>query len=108
MTHDCQPFVSRLLERFGERSDDSAFAVQADKCVACFALRNFLGAYFAIQAVFDLNNESFSFSFGGILLFGLSFSLKDLVAPLMSGILLLFDKPFRLAIEYHSMESMVR
>ena len=86
-------FVSRLFERFGERFTTRRLLFKQTSVLARFALL-FLGSYFAIQAVFDLNNESFSF-FGGILLFGLSFSLKDLVASLMSGILLLFDKPFQ-------------
>jgi len=45
-------------------------------------------------AILDLSGEGFSF-FGGLILLGISFSSKDLIASLMAGLLLLFDRPFQ-------------
>lgn len=53
-----------------------------------------IGGFFAISVVLDLSGEGFSY-FGGLLLLGLSFSSRDLIASLMSGIILLFDRPFQ-------------
>lgn len=86
-------FVARFFERLGERFTTRRLLFKQLSVLSRFLLL-FIAGYFCIDAVFDLNTESFSF-IGGILLFGLSFSLKDLVASLMSGILLLFDKPFQ-------------
>ena len=53
-----------------------------------------IGFVFIITAILDLSGEGFSF-FGGLVLFGFSFASRDLIASLMAGLILLFDRPFR-------------
>ena len=53
-----------------------------------------IGFVFIITAILDLSGEGFSF-FGGLVLFGFSFASRDLIASLMAGLILLFDRPFQ-------------
>ena len=53
-----------------------------------------IGFVFIITAILDLSGEGFSF-FGGLILFGFSFASRDLIASLMAGLILLFDRPFQ-------------
>ena len=53
-----------------------------------------IGFVFIVTAILDLSGEGFSF-FGGLILFGFSFASRDLIASLMAGLILLFDRPFQ-------------
>ena len=85
--------TSQSLDALGEQIPTRRLLLKQTSVITRFLLA---GAGFAlvVSSFLDLSGEGFSF-FGGLILFGVSFSSKDLIASLMAGLILLFDRPFQ-------------
>ena len=86
-------FMQRSFDALGERSPQQRLLFKQVSVLLRFFLGG-LGIVLFIAFVFDLSGTSLSF-FLGLFLVGLSFSSRDLIASFMSGVILLFDRPFQ-------------
>ncbi|MEC7454621.1 MAG: mechanosensitive ion channel domain-containing protein, partial [Bacteroidota bacterium] len=53
-----------------------------------------VGFFISVSLILDISDDGFRV-FLGFIIIGVSWSAKDLVASLMAGVILLFDKPFQ-------------
>jgi small-conductance mechanosensitive channel len=90
-------FLSGLLSRFfdslGERWISRRLLIKQVSVFLRFLLV-IVTLFWMISLVFELSGQGISVLIG-LVFFAFSFSSKDLVASLMSGIILLFDRPFQ-------------
>ncbi len=96
-------FNTDFLNALGERFPTRRLALKQVSVVNRFVLFA-IGFVLVVTSILDLSGEGFSF-FGGLVIFGFSFASRDLIASLMAGLILLFDRPFqvgdRIAFEGH-------
>ena len=85
--------TSQSLDALGERIPTRRLLLKQTSVISRFLLAG-AGFTLVVSSFLDLSGEGFSF-FGGLILFGVSFSSKDLIASLMAGLILLFDRPFQ-------------
>ncbi len=90
-------FLSGLLSRFfdslGERFSSRRLLLKQVSVFSRFLLV-IVTLLWIISLIFELSGQGLSLLVG-LVFFAFSFSSKDLVASLMSGIILLFDRPFQ-------------
>lgn len=85
--------INRFLNSFGERFTSKRLLIKQVSVFIRFLILG-LTLFWVASLVFELSGEGLSFLIG-LVLFGVSLSSKDLIASLMSGVILLFDKPFQ-------------
>ena len=85
--------TSQSLDALGEQIPTRRLLLKQISVIARFILVALAFVLIAFS-VLELSGESFSF-FGGLILFGFSFASRDLIASLMAGLILLFDRPFQ-------------
>ncbi len=84
---------SGFADALGERFSRRRLLFKQITAVGRFAVV-LLAAWLAIDSVVVLTDEAL-LALGGSLAVAVGFALKDLVASLMAGLILLFDRPFR-------------
>ena len=85
--------ISRFLDSLGEKWVTKRLILKQIAITLRFSI--LLASFFwTITFIFELSEKGISL-FVGLIFFAFSFSSKDLVASLMSGIILLFDRPFQ-------------
>jgi small-conductance mechanosensitive channel len=96
-------FVSRALERLGEQFADRRLTLNQIASFGRFGIYLVSGLG-AAAMVFQLSNEVL-LALGGTAAVSVGFALKDLVASIVAGLIILMDKPFqvgdRVAFEGH-------
>ena len=90
---------TRSLDAIGEKLPSRRLFFKQLSVISRFLLIC-IGSVFAVTTILDLSGEGFSF-FGGLVLFGISFASKDILASVMSGLTLLFDRPFQVGDRIH-------
>ena len=85
--------TSQSLDALGEQIPTRRLLLKQISVITRFVLVA-LAFVLIVISVLELSGESFSF-FGGLILFGFSFASRDLIASLMAGLILLFDRPFQ-------------
>ena len=86
-------FVTRECERLGERFGDRRLVIQQTGSFIRFLVYA-IGLTFAVLSLFELN-EQMMLAIGGSLAVAGGFALKDLVASLIAGVIILIDRPFQ-------------
>jgi len=86
-------FTTKSLDRLGERFADKRLFINQVGSFVRFGLY-FLGGLAASAMVFYLTNEVL-IAIGGTAAVSVGFALKDLVASLIAGLIILMDKPFQ-------------
>lgn len=84
---------SKNLERLGERFPEKRLLINQVGTFARFVLF-LLGILGALAAMFNLSRELL-LAIGGMVAVAIGFALKDFVASVLAGIVILFDKPFQ-------------
>ena len=85
--------LSRFLDSLGEKWITKRLVLKQVSVFLRFLIM-ILTLFWIISLVFELSGQGLSLLMG-LVIFAFSFSSKDLVASLMSGIILLFDRPFQ-------------
>jgi small-conductance mechanosensitive channel len=86
--------ISRTtLDGIGDRNTAYRLLLKQVSVFLQFALL-ISGLFIALSMVLDINDDGFRL-FIGLIVIGISWSGKDLIASLMAGVILLFDKPFQ-------------
>ena len=85
--------LSRFLDSLGEKWSSRRLIIKQLSVFSRFLIM-ILTLFAAISFIFELSGQGLSLLVG-LIVFALSFSSRDLVASLMSGIILLFDRPFQ-------------
>ena len=85
--------LSRFLDSLGEKWITRRLLLKQVSVFSRFLIM-IVTLFVVISLVFELSGQGLSLLVG-LVVFALSFSSKDLVASLMSGIILIFDKPFQ-------------
>lgn len=88
----CLRLIKQSLEVLGEKIPTRRLLLKQVSVISRFIVVA-IGFAFVAISILDLSGEGFSF-FGGLVVFGLSLSSRDLIASLMAGLILLFDRPF--------------
>ncbi len=86
-------FISREAERIGQRFADRRLVIQQTASFARFVIY-FAGLSFAFLTLFEVN-EQLLLAIGGTLAVAAGFALKDLVASIIAGVIILLDRPFQ-------------
>ena len=86
-------FVSRECERLGNRFADRRLVIHQTGSFVRFFIY-LLGLSFVVMTLFELT-EQMMFALGGSIAVAAGFALKDLVASLLAGIIILVDRPFQ-------------
>lgn len=86
-------FVSKEATRLGDRFADRRLVIQQSASFVRFSLY-LMGLGFAVLTIFDLN-EQLLLAIGGTIAVSAGFALKDLVASLIAGVIILIDRPFQ-------------
>lgn len=86
-------FVSRQSSRFGERFADRRLVIQQTGSLVRFVVYA-AGLSFTVLALFELS-EQMLLAIGGTLAVAGGFALKDVVASLLAGVIILMDRPFQ-------------
>lgn len=85
--------LSRTLERLGQRFADKRLTIQQVGSFLRFAIY-LIGGFGAAGMVFQLTREVL-LALGGTAAVSVGFALKDVVASVVAGLILLMDKPFQ-------------
>ena len=86
-------FTRQSFDVLGERFPSQRLFVKQLSVISRFILVG-IGFVFMVNMILDLSGEGLSF-FIALIIFGVSFSSRDLIASLMAGLILLFDRPFQ-------------
>jgi small-conductance mechanosensitive channel len=86
-------FVSKEATRLGDRFADRRLVIQQSASFVRFSLY-LMGLGFATLTIFDLN-EQLLLAIGGTIAVSAGFAMKDLVASLIAGVIILIDRPFQ-------------
>ncbi|ANM28625.1 hypothetical protein ABI59_01835 [Acidobacteria bacterium Mor1] len=86
-------FTTRSLDRLGQRFADRRLAINQAASFLRFGIY-LVGALAMVATVVHLTNEVL-FALGGTAAVALGFALKDLVASIIAGLIVLVDKPFQ-------------
>jgi len=85
--------LSKNLERFGERFPNKRLLINQVGTIVRFLLY-LLGILGALAALFNLSRELL-LAIGGTAAVSIGFALKDYVASILAGIVILIDRPFQ-------------
>lgn len=85
--------LSRFFDSLGEQWTSRRLLFKQASVFTRFLIM-LLALFWVISLVFEVSGQGLSLIIG-LVVFAFSFSSKDLVASLMSGIILLFDRPFQ-------------
>jgi small-conductance mechanosensitive channel len=85
--------VAGFLDRLGGRFTEKRLLIQQIATMASF-VAYFTGLFLAILLAFRLSDQML-LALGGTIAVSVGFSLKDLAASLVAGIMILFDRPFQ-------------
>ncbi len=86
-------FTTRSLDRLGQRFADRRLAINQAASFLRFGIY-LVGALAMVATVVHLTDEVL-FALGGTAAVALGFALKDLVASIIAGLIVLVDKPFQ-------------
>jgi small-conductance mechanosensitive channel len=85
--------VAGFLDRLGSRFTEKRLLIQQIATMASF-VAYFTGFFLAVLLAFRLSDQML-LALGGTIAVSVGFSLKDLAASLVAGIMILFDRPFQ-------------
>lgn len=86
-------FVTQSLEQLGQRFSDRRLVIHQFGSLARFGIY-FVGALGAAAAMFYLRREVI-LAFSGLAAVAVGFALKDLIASVVAGVIILVDRPFQ-------------
>ena len=86
-------FVSTRAELLGERFADRRLVIQQTASFVRFVVY-FAGLTFAFLTLFEINDQLL-LAIGGSLAVAAGFAMKDLVASIIAGVIILLDRPFQ-------------
>ena len=94
-------FTRQSFDVLGERFPSQRLFVKQLSVISRFILVG-IGFVFMVNMILDLSGEGLSF-FIALIIFGVSFSSRDLIASLMAGLILLWwRRRYRYCMEYFS------
>lgn len=86
-------FVTSVAERLGAQFTNRRPTIQKVESIARFAIY-FITAAVVIVLSFRIDQESLKFIGGGLAV-AIGFAMRDLVAAIIAGVMIMFDRPFQ-------------
>ena len=93
ITFVCIRLLKNTLDGFGDQNTTHRLLLKQISVFGQFLLF-LIGFFISVSLILDISDDGFRV-FLGFIIIGISLSAKDLVASLMAGVILLFDKPFQ-------------
>ena len=86
-------FTRKSFDGLGEKIPSQRLFFKQISVISRFILVA-IGFFFMVNSIFDISGKGLPFLIA-LIIFGVSFSSRDLIASLMAGLILLFDRPFQ-------------